>query len=160
MNFIKKYFFIFIIALFMLPALCFCDEKSQEPLLEKTIEREEYIVKIKQYKQEYPLILYVVFKESVPLLNSITKILKTEILTLANTEKPKTDIIASAWFDDQISDKLEKIELTKTYGAFVWISDEKERKIVNFNEYLKYLKKKKEEDKNKEKQNTNSGDKN
>ena len=160
MNFIKKYFFIFIIVLFMLPALCFCDEKSQEPLSEKTIEREEYIVKIKQYKQEYPLILYVVFKESVPLLNSITKILKTEILTLANTEKPKTDIIASAWFDDQISDKLEKIELTKTYGAFVWISDEKERKIVNFNEYLKYLKKKKEEDKNKEKQNTNSGDKN
>lgn len=160
MNFIKKYFFIFTITLFMLPALCFCDEKNQELFSEKTIERDDYLVKIKQYKQEYPLILYVVFKESVPLLNSITKILKTEILTLANTEKPKTDIIASAWFDDQISDKLEKIELTKTYGAFVWISDEKERKIVNFNEYLKYLKKKKEEDKNKEKQNTNNGNKN
>ena len=78
---------------------------------------------------------------------------------MANTEKQKNDIIASAWFDDQISDKLEKIELTKTYGTFVWISDEKERKIVNFIEYLKYLKKKKEEDKNKEKQNTKSGDK-
>jgi len=159
MNFIKKIFFIFIIILFMLPVLCFCEEQKQELVFEKDIDREEYLVKIKQYKQEYPLILYVVFKESVPLLNSITQILKTEILKLANTEKPKNDIIASAWFDDQISDKLEKIELTKTYGAFVWISDEKERKIVSFIEYLKYLKKKKEEDKNKEKQNANSGDK-
>lgn len=150
MNFIKKYFFIFI-TLFFIPTLCFCEEKSQELFSEKTLEREEYAVQIKQYKPEYPVILYVIFKESTPLLNSITKILKTEILILVNTEKPNNNIIASAWFDDRISDKLEKIELTKTYGAFVWINDEKERKIVNFNDYLKYLKKKKEEDKNKEK---------
>lgn len=150
MNLIKKYFFIFI-TLFFIPTLCFCEEKSQELFSEKTLEREEYAVQIKQYKPEYPVILYVIFKESTPLLNSITKILKTEILILVNTEKPNNNIIASAWFDDRISDKLEKIELTKTYGAFVWINDEKERKIVNFNDYLKYLKKKKEEDKNKEK---------
>ena len=72
MNFIKKNFFIFIIILFMLPVLCFCEEQKQELVFEKDIDREEYLVKIKQYKQEYPLILYVVFKESVPLLNSIT----------------------------------------------------------------------------------------
>ena len=143
-----------------MPALCFCEEKAQELFSEKTLEREEYSVQIKQYKPEYPIILYVVFKESTPLLSSITKILKTEILILTNTEKTNNDIIASAWFDDRVSDKLEKIELTKTYGAFVWINDEKERKIVNFNEYLKYLKKKKEEDKNKEKLDAKSGEKN
>ncbi|MBR3628777.1 MAG: hypothetical protein IKN42_08065 [Elusimicrobia bacterium] len=129
-------------------------QKEETPI--KIIDREYYQVQTKQYNKDYPIILYVVFKESTPLLDEIKKILKTEILTMTKTKKIEDDIIASAWFDDQVSDNLEKIELAKKYGAFVRIYDKKEKKavgIVPFNEYLKYLKKKKEEDKKKDKAN-------
>lgn len=146
---------VFVISLFLLPVVCFAEndnnsqQKDETPI--KVIDRETYQVQIKQYNKDNPMVLYVVFKESTPLLADITKILKTEILTLTKTRKIENDIIASAWFDDQVSDNLEKIELAKKYGAFVRIYDKEKKKdlgIVNFQEYLKYLKKKKEEDKN------------
>ena len=144
---------IFIFALFILPTFCFAE--NAEDVQIKTIDRENYQVQIKQYNKNYPLILYVVFKEETPVIDEIKKILRTEIVTLTKTRKIEDDIIASAWFDDQISDNLEKIELEKNYGAFVRIYDKEKKKavgIVSFPEYLKYLKKKKEENKNKQKQ--------
>jgi hypothetical protein len=81
--------------------------------------------------------------------------LRTELVSLTKTRRIDNDIVASAWFDNQISDDLEKIELTNKYGAFVRIYDKEKKKevgIVSFPEYLKYLKKKKEDDKNKQKQ--------
>lgn len=152
MNFITKIFLM--IFLFSLPVFCFAQNsfaaQQKEETSVKTIDRETYQVQIKQYNKDNPIVLYVVFKESTPLLDEINKILKTEILTLAKTRKIENDIIASAWFDDQVSDNMEKIELTKKYGAFVRIYDKEEKKsagIVSFPEYLKYLKKKKDEDK-------------
>ena len=144
---------IFIFALFILPTFCFAE--NTEDVQIQTIDRENYQVQIKQYNKEYPIILYVVFKEATPLLDEIRKILRTELVSLTKTRRIDNDIVASAWFDNQISDDLEKIELTNKYGAFVRIYDKEKKKevgTVSFPEYLKYLKKKKEDDKNKQKQ--------
>lgn len=144
---------IFVFSLFILPTFCFAE--NTEDVQIKTIDRENYQVQIKQYNKDYPIILYVVFKEATPLLDEIRKILRTELVSLTKTRRIDNDIVASAWFDNQISDDLEKIELTNKYGAFVRIYDKEKKKevgIVSFPEYLKYLKKKKEDDKNKQKQ--------
>lgn len=144
---------IFVFSLFILPTFCFAE--NTEDVQIKTIDRENYQVQIKQYNKEYPVILYVVFKEATPLLDEIKKILRTELVSLTKTRRIDNDIVASAWFDNQISDDLEKIELTNKYGAFVRIYDKEKKKevgTVSFPEYLKYLKKKKEDDKNKQKQ--------
>lgn len=179
MNFLIR--FIFTIIFFMFPIFCFCENNNIQREFEenntKVIDRETYQVQIKQYDKDYPMVLYIVFKELTPLPDEIRKILRTELLTFAKTEieptlkdssqtkkkenqnKTKTGletikkvVIASAWFDDQVSENLEKIELTKKYGAFVWLYDETDKaKIFTFEEYLKYLKKKKEDFKKKEK---------
>ena len=144
---------IFVFSLFILPTFCFAE--NTEDVQIKTIDRENYQVQIKQYNKEYPVILYVVFKEATPLLDEIKKILRTELVSLTKTRRIDNDIVASAWFDNQISDDLEKIELTNKYGAFVRIYDKEKKKeagTVSFPEYLKYLKKKKEDDKSKQKQ--------
>jgi hypothetical protein len=144
---------IFAFSLFILPTFCFAE--NTEDVQIKTIDRENYQVQIKQYNKEYPVILYVVFKEATPLLDEIRKILRTELVSLTKTRRIDNDIVASAWFDNQVSDDLEKIELTNKYGAFVRIYDKEKKKevgTVSFPEYLKYLKKKKEDDKNKQKQ--------
>ena len=144
---------IFIFSLFILPTFCFAE--NTEDVQIKTIDRENYQVQIKQYNKEYPVILYVVFKEATPLLDEIKKILRTELVSLTKTRRIDNDIVASAWFDNQVSDDLEKIELTNKYGAFVRIYDKEKKKeagTVSFPEYLKYLKKKKEDDKSKQKQ--------
>lgn len=149
--------FVFIVSLFLLPTVCLAENSNNSQQKEETsvkvIDRETYQVQIKQYKKDYPMVLYIVFKEETPLLDEIKKILRTELLTLTKTRKIENDIIASAWFDDQVSDNLEKIELAKKYGALVRIYDKEKKKdmgIVSFPEYLKYLKKKKD-DKNKSK---------
>ncbi len=154
MNFLFKTFFVTLFLL--LPVLSFSEKndttKQKEETSIKVIDRENYQVQVKQYNKDYPIILYVVFKESTPLLDEIKKILKTEILAMTKTKKIENDIVASAWFDDQVSDNLEKIELAKKYGAFVRIYDKEEKKsmgTVTFPEYLKYLKNKKEEEKKK-----------
>ena len=158
MKFVTKVVLMFLLlSVFCLAQNGFAAPQQKEETSIKTIDRETYQVQIKQYNKDYPITLYVVFKESTPLLEEIKKILKTEILTLAKTRKIENDIVASAWFDDQVSEDMEKIELTKKYAAFVRIYDKKEKKsagIVTFPEYLKYLKKKKDEDKNKAKQQT------
>ena len=148
---------VFAVSLFLLPTVCFAENNNNSQQKEETsvkvIDRETYQVQIKQYKKDYPMVLYIVFKEETPLLDEIRKILRTELLTLTKTRKIENDIIASAWFDDQVSDNLEKIELAKKYGALVRIYDKEKKKdmgIVSFPEYLKYLKKKKDE-KNKKK---------
>ncbi len=156
MKFIKIFILIFFFSI--IPVYCFCEVNNQQQKEEtpiKVIDRENYQVQIKQYNKDYPIVLYAVFKEATPLLDEIKKILKTEIVTMTKTSKIEKDIVASAWFDDQVSDNLEKIELAKNYGAFVRIYDKEEKKavgIVPFNEYLKYLRKKKEEDKKKGKE--------
>ena len=149
---------IFIILLFLFPVICFAenttDTKREDKTSIKVIDREKYQVQIKQYNKDYPVILYVVFKEETPLLDEIKKILRTELLSLTKTRKIENNIIASAWFDDQVSDDLEKIELAQKYAAFVRIYDKEKKKdlgIVTFPEYLKYLRKKKEQDKNNQK---------
>lgn len=150
---------IFTISLFLLPTVCFAENNNNSQQKEETsvkvIDRETYQVQIKQYKKDYPMVLYIVFKEETPLLDEIKKILRTELLTLTKTRKIENDVVASAWFDDQVSDNLEKIELAKKYGALVRIYNKEKKKemgIVTFPEYLNYLKKKKEENKKKVKQ--------
>ena len=101
------------------------------------IDRENYQIILKQYSKQYPMALYVVFKEFTPLISEIQKILRTELLTISKIVGSKT-IIASAWFDDQISDNIEKIELSTRNSAFVWVGNQKT--IKSFPEYIKYLK--------------------
>ena len=101
------------------------------------IDRENYKIILKQYSKQYPMALYVVFKEATPLISEIQKILRTELLTISKTVNSKT-IIASAWFDDQVSDNIEKIELSTRNSAFVWVGNQKT--IKSFPEYIKYLK--------------------
>ena len=109
------------------------------------IDRENYQIMLKQYSKEYPMALYVVFKEYTPLISEIQKILRTELLTISKTVNANTNIIASAWFDDQISDNIEKIELSTRNSAFVWVGNQKT--IKTFPEYIKYLKDKSMRDK-------------
>ena len=84
MNFLFKTFFVTL--LLLLPVLSFSEKtdttKQKEEIPIKVIDRENYQVQVKQYNKDYPIILYVVFKESTPLLDEIKKILKTEILAM------------------------------------------------------------------------------
>ncbi len=122
-------------------------QSNEQNVPVKIIEKEEYNIQVKQYDKKYPVVMYVVFKDSVPVLSELNKILKTELLTYVNSENIKDTVIISAWYDDQVSDNIEKIELTKNYGSYVFFSDEKGKQVVTFPEYLKYLKKKKENEK-------------
>ena len=115
-----------------------------------TIEREGYQVLLKQYSKEYPMALYVVYKEYTPFISEIQKTLRKELLTISKTIDKNTVVIASAWFDDQISDELEKIELSTRNSAFVWVGAE-EKTIKTFPDYMKYLKDKIAKDKEQEK---------
>lgn len=142
MNFMIKC--LVIVSLMLFPIYSFSEEQNV-PI--KIIERDDYKIQVKRYDKKYPVVMYVVFKDSVPVLSEINKILKTELLTYVNSENIKDTVIISAWFDDQVSDKLEKIELTKNYGAYVFFSDEKGKQVLTFSDYLKYLKKKKDEKK-------------
>ena len=153
-------FFLIPAVIFLFPVISLCQNEQQEeqPVQQqvqlqqksslekyilKVIDRENYTVQIKRYGQRYPIVLYVIFKDSTPLLDEISKIIKTEMLYYVNTENVKDTIIGSARFDDRVSDNLEKIELTKNYGAFVFMHDAKGGQIIKFPDYLKYLKKKK-----------------
>jgi len=108
------------------------------------IDREGYQIILKQYAKGYPMALYVVFKEYTPLISEIQQILRKELLINSKTVNSNT-IIASAWFDDQISDNIEKIELSTRNSAFVWVGNQKT--IKTFPEYIKYLKDKSMKDK-------------
>ncbi|MDD2523683.1 MAG: hypothetical protein PHT81_02425 [Endomicrobiaceae bacterium] len=123
-----------------------------------TIERKNYNVQIKQYDKKYPVIVYVIFEDEIPLLDEIKKILKSELLIMSKKEGEKNNIIASAWFDNKMSGKLEKIELSKNYSAFIWVCN-KDKTIMTFSDYINYLKKKKEKDKKKEKLNSENNQK-
>ncbi|MDD3053023.1 MAG: hypothetical protein WCS83_04075 [Endomicrobiia bacterium] len=123
-----------------------------------TIERKNYNVQIKQYDKKYPVIIYVIFEDEIPLLDEIKKILKSELLIMSKKEGEKNNIIASAWFDNKMSGKLEKIELSKNYSAFIWVCN-KDKTIMTFSDYINYLKKKKEKDKKKEKLNSENNQK-
>lgn len=143
----KKYIIAFLFFV-MLPCFCFAEREQTVPI--KTIERDDYTIQVKQYDKKYPVVMYVVFKNSVPVLSELNKILKTELLTYVNAENIKSPVIISSWFDDQVSDNLEKIELNRNYGAYVFYTDSKGKQIVTFTDYLKYLKKKKEDEKKKQ----------
>jgi len=145
-----------ILFLLNIPCLALQENSTQqnnetELFFSNVLERENYKVQIKQYAKEYPIALYVVFKEQTPLLNDIKKILKTELLVFSKTlEDEETNVIASAWFDDQVSDNLEKIELSTRNSAFVWVGGD-EKTIKTFPDYIKYLKEKILDEKEKEK---------
>ena len=133
--------------------VAFCEETLQnqknniEDVKITVKDKENYQVQIKQYSKEYPVVVYVVFKQSTPLLNNIMQILKNEIMAMSKKEGLKNNIIASAWFDDEYSDELEKINLTQKYSAFIWVYDKKT--VMNFYEYMQFLKKEKEKEKKK-----------
>lgn len=118
-----------------------------------TVERKNYNVQIKQYDKKYPVVAYIIFKNEIPLLDNVKKILRTELLIMSKKYGVKNNIIASAWFDNKISGKLEKVELSKNYSAFIWVCN-KEKTIMAFNDYINYLKKKKEKERKKEKLNS------
>lgn len=113
----------------------------------KTIEKQNYQVQIKQYRKDYPVVLYVVFKEAVPASDEIRNLLYKELRIASKKEGFNNNIIASAWIVDATSETLTKIDLSEGSSAFVWIS--KEKKIMSFSDYLKFLKKQKKDKKNK-----------
>ncbi|GAB1401970.1 hypothetical protein MASR1M68_08810 [Elusimicrobiota bacterium] len=113
----------------------------------KVIERENYTVQIKQYRKDYPVVLYIIFKESVPASDEIRNLLYKELRITSKKEGLNSDIIASAWIDDTTSESLTKIDLSQSSSAFVWIS--KEKKTMSFADYIKFLKKQKKDKKNK-----------
>jgi hypothetical protein len=60
----------FIVSVLILPIFCFCEtDNNEENNIINIIDRETYQVQIKQYNKDYPIVLYVIFKESTPLLN-------------------------------------------------------------------------------------------
>lgn len=144
-----------LIAIICLNMICFCEKNGDKDNDEKLfysniIERDDYKVILKQYAKEYPIALYVVYKEYTPFISEIQKTLRKELLTISKTIDKNTVVIASAWFDDQISDELEKIELSTRNSAFVWVGAE-EKTIKTFPDYIKYLKDKIAKDKEQEK---------
>lgn len=142
----KKYIVALLLSV-LFPIFSFAEEQNV-PV--KIIERDDYQIQVKQYNKKYPIVMYVVFKDSVPILSELNKILKTELLAYVNTENIKSPVIISSWFNDQVSDNLEKIELNRNYGAYVFYMDSKGKQIVTFADYLKILKKKKEDEKKKQ----------
>ena len=137
-------FFITVLSLLLLVNVC-CfaqpviqDKNTDNLFYGKTIDREDYQIILKQYAKKYPMVLYVVFKEHTPLVSEIQQILRKELLIISKTVDSNTNIIASAWFDNQISDNIEKIELSTKNSAFVWVANQKN--IKPFSEYIKYLK--------------------
>lgn len=120
---------------------CFCQEKSADANI-RIIEKENYIIQIKQNEKNYPKVLYVIFKETYPDLESARKILKAELLSLAKKENKEINIISSAWFDDGKSDVLQKIKFSEKYGSLLWVGA-KTKSVMTFPEYLDFLKKEK-----------------
>jgi hypothetical protein len=114
----------------------------------KTAERQNYKVETKQYKKDYPTVLYIIFTAEIPSSNEIKNLLYKELKISSKKEGVANNIIASAWIDDSTSDTLTKIELSEGSSAFVWVA--KEKKIMSFSDYLKFLKKQKKDKKNKD----------
>lgn len=122
-------------------------QQKDETANVKTIDRQNYTLQIKQYRKDYPVVLYIIFKESVPASDEIRNLLYRELRIFSKKEGLNSDIIASAWLDDTISGTLTKIDLSESSSAFVWVS--KEKKIMSFTDYVKFLKKQKKDKKNK-----------
>ncbi len=125
----------------VLSSFCFCEEKSNGANI-KIIEKESYVIQIKQNEKKYPKVLYVIFKDIYPDVESVKKILKAELLSLAKKENKEINIIASAWFNDGKTDALQKIKLSEKYGSLVWAGS-KTKSVMTFPEYLNFLKKEK-----------------
>ncbi len=106
------------------------------------IERKNYTVQIKQYDSQYPVAAYIIYKGDIPVLDEVKKTLRKELLIMSKKQGAKNNIIASAWADNKATGKPEKIELSKNYSSFVWVSG-KQRTIMTFTDYVNYLKKKK-----------------
>jgi len=136
---------------FLFTSVSFCDENLQnkditadtEDVKIKVIDKENYRLQIKQYDKDYPVVVYVVFKRSTPLLNNINQILKQELISLSKKEGVKNNIIASAWFepDNDENNELEKIKLTPKYSSYIWVKEKKY--VMTFYDYLQFLKKEK-----------------
>ena len=151
-----KFKLLFVIIFLFYSVISFCDQKQQnvennvnnvEDVKITVKDRDNYQVQIKQYSKEYPVVIYVIFKQTTPPLDNIMQILKQEIMSMSKKEGLKNNIIASAWFDDEHSDELEKINLTSKYGAFIWIYNKKT--VMNFYDYMQFLKREKDKEKKK-----------
>ncbi|MGE4385110.1 MAG: hypothetical protein AB7E39_04500 [Endomicrobiaceae bacterium] len=110
------------------------------------IERNNYTIHIKQYDKQYPVAAYIVYQNNIPLLDEIKKTLRKELIAMSKKQGAQNNVIASAWFDNNMTGKLEKIKLSKNYSSLVWVCG-KERTIMPFNDYINYLKKKKKKEK-------------
>ena len=156
LNFFRKFShpsilpYLIVCLLFVFTSVSFCDENLQnnvvadsEDVKIKVINKENYQLQIKQYSKEYPVVVYVVFKRSTPLLNSINQILKQELISMSKKEGLKNNIIASAWFEPETDEdsKLEKINLTPKYSSYIWVKEK--RTVMTFYDYLQFLKKEK-----------------
>ena len=149
----KLNLFILFTLLFMMNGFIFAEnekiiQQKDETANVKTIERQNYTVQIKQYRKDYPVVLYIIFKESAPASDEIRNLLYKELRITTKKEGLNSDIIASAWIDDTTSESLTKIDLTEGSSAFVWVS--KEKKIMSFADYIKFLKKQKKDKKTKD----------
>ena len=151
-----KFKLLFVIIFLFYSVISFCDQKQQniennvnnvEDVKITVKDRDNYQVQIKQYSKEYPVVIYVIFKQTTPPLDNIMQILKQEIMSMSKKEGLKNNIIASAWFDDEHSDELEKINLTPKYGAFIWVYNKKT--VMNFYDYMQFLKREKDKEKKK-----------
>ncbi len=112
--------------------------KKDDSGIIRKIEKQNYSVHIKQYNKDYPVVLYVILKER-PSNEEVKNMLYKELKLISKKEGASSNVIASAWISDSASEMITKIELSEKSGAFVWIS--KEKRILSFNDYVKYLKK-------------------
>ena len=141
MNF--KFFLLFAVSFsFCQSAFSFEQEKiilkKDDSGIIRKIEKQNYSVHIKQYNKDYPVVLYVILKQQ-PSNEEVKNILYKELKIISKKEGISSNIIASAWVSDNTSESITKIELSEKSSAFVWMS--KEKKILPFNDYIKYLKK-------------------
>ena len=100
-----KFKLFFTVVFLFFTGISFCDQIQQNTEYGKnTVEdvqvtvkdRDNYQVQIKQYSKEYPVVIYVIFKQTTPPLNNIIQILKQEIMSMSKKEGLKNNIIASA----------------------------------------------------------------
>lgn len=111
------------------------------------IENTDYFVKVEKKSPELVNVMHIQFTLLVPNKDDAGKILKNHLLKYGKSVKK--NVLGSIWYKNIENKQFVKLSLDDKYSTLVWV--EKEKKIIPFTEYVKYLKKQKELDKEKAK---------
>jgi hypothetical protein len=143
-----KKFLTSLLALGFFCALGFAEEAElEQPFQSDTA----YTVDITRTSPKTPFALHVNFKKE-PEPEDARKTVLEELKTISADNLYSGEniiIIATAWYPGEDGENV-KINFTERFGAYVWVA--KEKKIMQFPDYLKWLKKEKEEKDKKDKE--------